>query len=409
MSTPNIEDYERALQAIASTPSHEGLLAVLLIRDGVRDVLTKSESRPAETVQQVLDLDHRLRDVLMQSKDTRLLPDYRKTLAPSDEQWWWYVDRDVTAQEEKKDLIWKVGAVLLFTMTGALALEIIKRLWTGTPDTTAFLGTLLTLVLTSSAFTVQGRELGQWFLEHVPRLKRQSHAEAKFAMAVIAALLVLGIWWVGIPQLARYYNNKGRNLADSNLMQANRYLQRAAALIHDAPVPCYNIGRNYENAGLLDDAATWYQQALERDLNFFPAYNEQGRILILQKKYEAAIRLLLAGLRRINDNTQLANETRYRLLQNIGWAYYAHEKYELAQEALETAIALEHDAMHPVAINSPAHYFLALVLEARGMSKLACEHWDITQRYPDQEFLYQEGWERIIEQRNQQCNQGEKP
>ena len=142
-------------------------------------------------------------------------------------------------------------------------------------------------------------------------------------------------------------------------------------------------------------------------MNFPFTYNGLGRMFILQKNYGFAVRTLSAGLRRADEDTKEANVLRYKLLQNLGWAYYANGEYELAQEKLEDAIALENDKT--VGRNSPAHYFLAKMLEAKGMSELACEHWDLSQRHLlDSEFLYQEGWESTIREQNQKCSKGDK-
>jgi hypothetical protein len=93
----------------------------------------------------------------------------------------------------------------LFPITGALTLEIIRRLLIGSPDELSFLGTLLILTLMSSPFTAQGRKVCQWVLEVIPRLKKQYHAEAKCTVAVITALFVLGMWGLGMPFFAKFY------------------------------------------------------------------------------------------------------------------------------------------------------------------------------------------------------------
>lgn len=195
--------------------------------------------------------------------------------------------------------------------------------------------------------------------------------------------------------------------------QAQYYFQRAAALAPEEAPPCYELGRLYEYAGQIDKATIWYEQALERDLKFLGSYNACGRMYILQKKYDSAALILRAGLRiaeKYSKDSMEADITilyRYRLLQNLGWAYYAHEQYKLAQEVLEQAVALEKNVTHPVGIDAPVHYFLASALDQLGRKKMACEHWEIALRYPaDSGFLYQEGWQETIEERNQDCDQG---
>jgi tetratricopeptide (TPR) repeat protein len=402
-----IEDYESKLKEFKTSSSEEHLLALLMVRDQVHNVLKKIETPSTDNVQQLIKLDSNLADVIMKSKYTQPFPAYRKAIFPSENQWWWYLDQEASAKEEKKDFIWNIVTVFLFTITGALTLEIIKRFLIGSPDEISYLGTLLILTLTSSSFTAKGRKVWQWVLEKIPRLKKQYHAEAKCIVAVITALFVLGIWRLGMPFLAKFYNDAAYKIAEkeSNLAEAVRYYQRAAALAPDDAQPRYNLGRLYEKIGRIDEAAKWYQQALERDIDFPHVYNALGRMFILQKHYESAVRILSAGLKRVTGDTEKANYLRYRLLQTLGWAYYENGKYELAQEKLEEAIAIEED--NKVEIYSPVHYFLANVFEKKKMFELACEHWGISQRYPDSDFLYQEGWKTTIREKIQNCSKKE--
>jgi tetratricopeptide (TPR) repeat protein len=229
-----------------------------------------------------------------------------------------------------------------------------------------------------------------------------------FVMAVIAAGLMLFFWWWGMPQLARYYNQRGllaMNRSKPDLLEAGGDFQRAAAIDPDAAPPYDNLGKAYEAAGLLDEAEVWYRQALERDPNFSPVYSDLGRMYILQHKLETAIWLLSAGLRVAEQNNALKEPIRYRLLQNLGWAYYAAGAYDLAQAKLEEAISLEKDNANAVGITAPPHYYLALTLEALKEPELACEHWDLSWRYPDNDFLYQAGWEQTIQERIQKCEE----
>lgn len=202
------EVYGKKLELLEN--SSEGLLAVLLIRDQLQNAMSsKAVSYPDDALQRLVKLDQRLSSIILKAKNIQWLPEYRKTFSPAEEHWWWYIDQEALAQEERKDLRWNLGALLMVTVSSALTMEIIKRLWVGTPDTISFFGTVLSVALTSSAFTEQGREIGERLLKRIPQVQGTARAEAKFVMAVIAALLVLGIWSVGVPHLARCYHNKG--------------------------------------------------------------------------------------------------------------------------------------------------------------------------------------------------------
>ncbi|WP_446010899.1 tetratricopeptide repeat protein [Candidatus Electrothrix sp.] len=407
-----VEEYSRKLELLED--GSEGLLAVLLLRDQLQNAISSEGSYPDDELQRLVRLDKQLKSIVLKTESIKNLSEYRRTFFPAEEYWWWYIDQEASAQEEKKDLLWNVGTVLLVTASSAFTMEIIKRLWVGTPDTISFFGSAVSLALTSSAFTKQGREIGEKLLEKIPQLQRTAHAEAKFATSVIAAFLVFAIWLYGVPKLAVYYNNNAMKLKNNHMpTQAQYYFQRAAALAPEKAPPCYELGRLYEHAGQIDKATVWYEKALERDLNFLGSYNACGRMYILKKKYDSAILILRAGLRIAKKSSKDSMESdiimlyRYRLLQNLGWTYYAHEQYKLAQEVLEQAVALEKDVTHPVSIDAPVHYFLASALDKLGNKKMACEHWEIALRYPaDSGFLYQEGWQKMIKERNQNCDQG---
>lgn len=413
------EEYSNKLELLEN--SSEGLLAVLLIRDQLQDAISfKDELYPDDALKRLVKLDQRLNTVLLKAKNIQRLPEYRKTFSPVEDHWWWYIDQEASTQEKKKYLLWNVGTVLLVIVSSALTMEMVKRLFVGTPDTISFFSSALSLALTSSVFTVKGRELWQQLLERIPQLQRQTYIKDNFVIAFIIFLLVLGTWIIGGPGIAKYHHNRGMAFININPTQARRHFQRAAELAPDKAPPCYVLGRLYEkDAGQIDKATVWYEQALERDLTFLASYNALGRMYILQKKYDSAIWILKTGLRKAEKfakdsvKSNITMLCRYRLLQNLGWAYYAHQQYKLAQETLEQAVAAEKKIANssPTEKNipdAPAHYFLANTLDSLGgLEEKACKHWDMALRYSQgSEFLYKEGWQNIIKEKLQQCYQG---
>ncbi len=412
-----ITEFENQLGILERSASDDGLIAVLLTRDQVREAIQKEKVCSDNALQRLVRLDQRLNSFVVQSQGAVSLPDYRRSFSPKKECWWWYIDQKPVFEDEKNGLLWTLGTFLIVTVTAAFTLDIIKYLWRGTPDIYSFLGTLLTLILTSSAFTDQGTQIGRQLLKRMTRLPRQSYTRAKFIMAAIAALLVLMIWHVGVPQLSRFYHNKGMTFISSEPAEAKKFFQRATSLSPGDAPSYYELGRLYEDAGQIKQATESYQKSLENDFEFIGAYIARGRMHVLHKEYQAAIWTSLAGLRRVKKGTAMNEEeklyeleTEYKLLQNLGWAYYAHGRYFLAREQLENAVKLEKrtEDSHGIEPEAPVHYFLALTLDALGKRKLACLHWDTAYRYfPDTGFLYTKGWERVFREKYQQCNPGE--
>lgn len=389
--TVALKCYQQALDAVGDTPAT--LLPVLLVRDQVEAAMQQSNSLPAEQAQQLLALDKRLRDQ-MTGSSLADLSDWRSTFHPPDARWWWFLDQAAEKRGEERNLVWVLLAGTLMTLTIPLALEIIKRLWAGAPDIVSIFGTLLTLLLTASPLTKRGAELAQWVLKRV-RPKSHSHAAAMCAMALIAFVAVL-VARLLLPQLAVAYNNRGYDAVHKgNLTDAQRYFQRAVALDADMAVGYYHLGNVYEEIARPDEAITWYKRALEHDLNLGAAYNNLGRLHILQGNPGLAVQVLQAGLRRTPGEAETEAATRYRLLSNLGWAYYALEQPARARDMLEQAVALENKL--DVALRSAVpHYYLALTYEALEQPQTAIQQWEDSLRYLDNDDPDQAGWDEII-------------
>jgi tetratricopeptide (TPR) repeat protein len=85
--------------------------------------------------------------------------------------------------------------------------------------------------------------------------------------------------------------------------------------------------------------------------------------------------------------------TRYRLLSELGWAYFAQARYELAQAALEEAVDLEAQLERWEKVEGAQyrqalpHYYLAQIYERSGQPAEAYEQWEGCLR------LLRPGWE----------------
>jgi tetratricopeptide (TPR) repeat protein len=80
--------------------------------------------------------------------------------------------------------------------------------------------------------------------------------------AAIAEYREIPVAWHNLGVLLA---KKGRNL------EAAEAYKTASELSPTDPRPLYNLGTLWEDLGYLDDAARWYDEALQRDPNYLPA------------------------------------------------------------------------------------------------------------------------------------------
>jgi tetratricopeptide (TPR) repeat protein len=120
-----------------------------------------------------------------------------------------------------------------------------------------------------------------------------------------------------------------------------------------------------------------------------------GRLYILQGDAEHAVQIFYAGMSNTGSETELEIVTTYRLLSNLGWAYYVLEQPTQAREVLEEAIKLENQL--DVAYRSAVpHYYLALVYESLDQPDKAIVQWEDSLRYLEKENPDQIGWDETI-------------
>jgi len=395
-----LEDYSDALRAMQDgkpMPTTREVIAALTARDHLQTLIADKTQDGPEALLRLFQLDNELRGQAPRIEKVIKLAEWRASLAPPETAWWWLSDKQ-GAERQKRDTVWlEVLTGTFLVVTTSLALEIIKRLWEGVPDTISILGTLLTILLTTSPFVKQGRELTQALLARLPFARASQHAGIMAIMAgtTFAVLLVVRLWLLPGP-LTNYYNNRGVTAARTgNLSLAEQMYRRAAALNPDRVVPTHNLAEAYRNHGLDDKAVELYQQIIERDASFTPAYRGLGELLNQQGEYAAAERVLIAGLnvRAINADGATEKATRYELLANLGWSYWEQKKLKLAQGALEGALDLEAELKTLGAARGMEyrialpHFYLAQLYEQAGDVDRAQQQWEDSLR-----FLNQTDW-----------------
>ena len=364
--------YEQTLAAL-NEREPETLLTVIMVRDQLEAARLKDITPAVKDAQQLIRLDGQLR-LQVSAPLLPSLATWRKSLSPPQAHWWWFLDEAAAKKETDRDFLWQILAVTLFVLTVTLATDIIRRLWTHAPDNVAIVSTLLTMLITASPFTQNGRALITSLLRRIPRLPTHRHAEVMATTALIAFLLIAGLRFLYLPELAERYNDQGVTaIEEGQLTTARQKLQQAIAINNDLAPSYYNLAAAYETIARYDEAIHWYEQALDHDLDFAPAYNNLGHLYLLQGEPAKAQTVLRSGLTVLQHTPvpELAEErqthlfTQYRLHTHLGQAYYEQELFDLAAEQLRLAVGMEQDGgLDRALFAARPHYYLALTLEA---------------------------------------------
>lgn len=312
---------------------------------------------------QLVALDERLRRLAFKRfKALRKLPDWRRSFSPPATAWWWQLDQQLEASEHERDFWWYLGAALCTLVSLTVSLEIIKRLWSHTPDVIAIFGTLLTLLLTGSPLIKEGRELSQRVLQSLPWLNPRYRGEVAFGAAALSMVIVL-LGWFSLPLLGRFYNNLGNTALDSgDLVAAEQWFQRATAVSPELTVAYYNLAAFYEESGAPEEALRWYRSSIERDRAFRPAYVGLGALYNRQEEYALAEQVLLAGLNIKNprEDQELSAYADYMLLSNLGRTLVMQGRFARAETILQKALERE-SLVQAEARSKLPHYFMAQV------------------------------------------------
>lgn len=225
----------------------------------------------------------------------------------------------------------------LIVMTFALLLifEVITR-YTG--FLTVFNDGLVLLLELLGATLISTRAMrwaNQWLAEH-----GQGHLSADILLTLCALpLLFAGAFgWTTLIPVARQANNAALlKQEQGDLTHAKSLYLYAARLQPNNAQIQYNLGTLYEDLADSEAAKAAYLKAIEGQLD--SAYNNFGRILILEGNANEAIGILQHGLARAE-----ARPVRYTLYKNLGWAQLEALLYEEAEQSLQSAIDLMPEA-----------------------------------------------------------------
>jgi len=190
------------------------------------------------------------------------------------------------------------------------------------PDFLAFSTGVVELVAIASFLGLQtegGRKI-VLRLDDTLGLGRRINSPGKVTLVVWGMVGMLYIFLVyGSPQAAKSYRLQGVGALEAGeYSRAILDFNRALSLDPDSATTRYNLASAYEELHDYEKAIAEYQQSIELDDSFWPAYNNLGRLYLLSANDpDAALGTLMAGERRTEDSLGKAI-----MMKNIAWAYY---------------------------------------------------------------------------------------
>jgi Tfp pilus assembly protein PilF len=398
-----LEFYEAMLTLLKEASddiSPQKVLSVLIARDELQALLNDKDNIKVTpgTLIKICELDKQLRE--QSNSITRKdifdeLNQWRVTLNPSKEAWWWFFESP--HWQDRFDWLCDIGTIAWLTINLSLMTDIAARFWSAGASTggtfAAVATSIVTLLGTGGSLTKPGQEAVERILKGL-QIPKNLWQEAKFSLATLLLLVIVG-FHQSLPRIAVLYNNQGENdYGSGNLSSAKDNYELAIKLAPDYREAHYNLGNLYEDLQEFDKARTEYLIAAQGGLD--AAYNNLGRLYILNKKYDAAIPWLLKGIDEAKDNT-----VKYTALKNLGWARLEQKRYAEAKSYLERAIELSSQ-------KAPAHCLLAQVLDKQSNKKEAISHWRTCLRWAKLSDSDEDPWIGLAQERLAEVEKQEK-
>lgn len=374
------------LEETVDNSSSEIILSVLIARDAIQVSLNDVSQIPQDKIIKIIELDRRLKKQANTITETGELEDWRTTLHPPKEHWWWFMKPPVH-QLDRLDWLWNALTVTSLTASVSLVVDISSRFLSGGPS---FLGSfavtfqsVLTLLTAGGVLTQAGRTGIDKILLGLG-IKKYLWREIQFGLSGVLLLLLIG-FRSSLPKISDKFLEKGvDNYRKGDWSSAMSDYEQALSLYPDNAKAHYSLGRLYEDLQEFKKAQTQYRLAVEGGLNY--AYNELARLYIQDEKYSQAVPLLLKGLDEVQKDD---HEFQYALFKNLGWARFKQERYYEAEANLRDAI-FHSKSFEP----TPAapHCLLAQVLEKNKGIDSSLSEWHLCIGYADPRNPYEDAW-----------------
>jgi tetratricopeptide (TPR) repeat protein len=385
-------------EAEKSTPKllEENILAVLLARSAMDLVINEIPAPNKEHLTTLVELDKRLKQHSTLIHQCESLPDWRTSLKPSSEDWWWFPE-PTKHQWDRRDWLWSFLTIVALAAAFSLIANIAPRFLSGNPSIQGAFAVIaqsfIALLTAGSLLTKAGQKAIERALEQL-NIPNHFRAEVKFGLAILLLLGLVGFHST-LPWFAAEANSAG--LVDKRagrFPSAQAKYEYAIRMSPDYLEAHYNLGSLYEDLQNFDDAQKEYQIAVQgklrnddsSKLTFLKASNNLARLLILKKDYIRAVPFLGKALNfpgvgedfsepqnfcadtSPNKLTNCTKKVKYDLLKNLGWARLGQERFAEAEPILGAATLLDKE-------QAPAHCLLAQVYKAQGDKEGAFKKW----------------------------------
>jgi len=374
------------LEETVDNSSSEIILSVLIARDAIQVSLNDVSQIPQDKIIKIIELDRRLKKQANTITETGELEDWRTTLHPPKEHWWWFMKPPVH-QLDRLDWLWNALTVTSLTASVSLVVDISSRFLSGGPS---FLGSfavtfqsVLTLLTAGGVLTQAGRTGIDKILLGLG-IKKYLWREIQFGLSGVLLLLLIG-FRSSLPKISDKFLEKGvDNYRKGDWSSAMSDYEQALSLYPDNAKAHYRLGHLHEKLQEFKKAQTQYRLAVQGGFNL--AYNRLAGLYIQKKKYSQAVPLLLKGLDKVQKNE---HENQYAFSTNLGWARFKQERYEEAEAHLRNAI-FHSKNLEPT--RAAPHCLLAQVLEKNKGIDSSLSEWHLCIGYADPKNPYEDAW-----------------
>lgn len=409
-----LERYEAAVKNLnGSKIEIEQVLGIIHARDAVQVDLKEAKHIPSSTLKRLILSDAQLRDkvgVITQVIKAEELENWRKSVHPPAEAWWWRLESIAPHPWDRWDWLWKLFSVAGWTVNISLLVNIATRFLAGGGVGLIGVGavalpSILTLLQASSELTKVGEEgFAKLLDKKIPILDRkipkEYHQEIKLGSTLLMSGFLIGFWF-SLPVFSNIYHRNGLdNFKQGNFGSAEQDFKRAISLNADNSDAHYNLGNLYEDWLQIEKAKKEYQIAIGGNLP--EAHNNLGRLYIKDKKYSEAAALLTKGLKFADRQGFQKLEVKYSLFKNLGWVRFEQARYEEAVSYLEAAISISENPETSQYIPNPGagHCLMAQVLDKQKVSReKALSQWQKCADLGSVTNLDESGWLHIARQK----------
>lgn len=372
--------YQQVLEAWlqANPPGEIQGLAVLQARDILHYTLEAFPLEQAHTLVAIQKLDQTLAEQATTLDATLSFEQYRKSLLPKPEQWWWFLDQAKPPHFlDRYDWAFNLVSLGAWTVSLALLVDISRRFLLGGSGVAGLsvvtLSSLVTLLKARNEIMEAGRQGFRILLEK-RGVKSPWQAGATCGTTVLLATALTALWF-GLPDFSRHFNRLGQQAQENGELGRAEQLYNQAIALDDGNLDAhYNLGTLYEDLQDTDKATTQYLIAIQGDLP--EAYNNLAHLYIQEatrtkdsntqvQKQHQAIALLSQGLG-LAESQDSSPSVKYSFYKNLGWARFLQGQPQIAEPLLENAIKIS-EQMGPnnVLNQGSAHCILAQSLDAQ--------------------------------------------